>query len=154
MKTRSRSVVPLSLGIAVLVAALGACGGENDAGLAAKRSSTDASGVDTDVEFASYHRSAPWGTGDSAALEGRIDVKHGCVATFTSDGRTVIPVLPDDTTSISDDGNAMVVEGRSYQFGTNVTFSGGYFMSSERDWNIPKKACRMGDGGYFLVSGD
>ena len=56
-------------------------------------------------------------------IEGRLETRDGC-AVVTVDNRTVLLVFPDSVSSLSDDGRAIDVAGRTLRLGDNVSLRG------------------------------
>lgn len=73
---------------------------------------------------ASYEKNEPWGTGDSAALEGLLALRDDCLVMQVDDGSHVVPAFPSHF-SWDADTQTLSGEGFSAAVGDRVTVGGG-----------------------------
>lgn len=94
---------------------------------ACSESSSSQSGVEIGIAgspVASYEKNEPWGTGDSAALEGVLVLLSDCLAIRVEDGSHVVPAFPSHF-SWDAETQTLSGEGFSAAVGDRVIVGGG-----------------------------
>lgn len=97
---------------------------------------------------ASYVRTGPWGTGNSALLEGVLGVENGCVVVQDDRGALTVVVLPTDFVW-DEDAMTFAGLGETLAVGDRVRLGGGFVPDEADVVHLPVGCDDLGE--LFLV---
>ena len=95
------------------------------------------------IRYAIYEPTAPFGTGDGALLDGILRQRNGCIVVeikngSEADGSEVLPIFPANVTAWDEAKNALILNGKEYPIGRQISFGGGYTSNINEDYTIPE----------------